>query len=199
MDRLEIIASAFGVANLLLLVRRSLWNYVFGLAMVVLYARIFFTARLYSDALLQLFFFVVQIYGWWNWRRHQAGGGQAGEGELVVERLDHGGRLRWALIVLPAWALWSLAMQRYTNTLFPFWDGAVAALSIAAQLLLARRLIENWWLWILVDVIAIGLYLSRGLALTAGLYALFLGMSAWGLIAWLRAERRQRLQQQAAA
>jgi nicotinamide mononucleotide transporter len=194
MDPLEIIASVFGVANLLLLVRRSLWNYAFGLAMVALYARIFFTARLYSDALLQLFFFVVQIYGWWSWRRDRAD-----EGEVVVERLDRAGRLRWVLLVVPGWALWSLAMQRYTDTLFPFWDGAVAALSIAAQILLARRLIENWWLWILVDVLAIGLYLTRGLALTAGLYGLFLGMSLWGLIAWLRAERRQRLDQGAAA
>jgi nicotinamide mononucleotide transporter len=162
--------------------------------MVALYARIFFTARLYSDALLQLFFFVVQIYGWWSWRRDRAD-----EGEVVVERLDRAGRLRWVLLVVPGWALWSLAMQRYTDTLFPFWDGAVAALSIAAQILLARRLIENWWLWILVDVLAIGLYLTRGLALTAGLYGLFLGMSLWGLIAWLRAERRQRLDQGAAA
>jgi len=194
MDRLEIIASAFGVANLFLLVRRSIWNYAFGLAMVALYARIFLTARLYSDALLQIFFFAVQIYGWWHWQRDQAQ-----EGEVVVERLGWRSRTRWMLVVVPAWALWSLAMRTYTDTLFPFWDGAVAALSIAAQILLARRLIENWWLWILVDVIAIGLYLTRGLTLTAGLYGLFLVMSVWGLIAWLRAEQRQRLGQRGVA
>lgn len=188
MDRLEILAAALGVANLVLLVRRSIWNYAFGLAMVALYARIFFEARLYSDALLQLFFFVVQIYGWWNWRNDQVE-----EGEIVVERLGWIGRARWALVVMPAWALWSVAMARTTNTLFPFWDGAVAALSIAAQILLARRRIENWWLWILIDVIAIGLYLTRGLTLTAGLYLLFLAMSVWGLIEWQRAERRQQM------
>jgi nicotinamide mononucleotide transporter len=187
MSRLEILATLLGLANIVLLVRRSVWNYGFGLAMVALYAPIFFAARLYSDALLQLFFFAVQLYGWWHWLR-----GRREEGDVIVERLGWPSRARWLIAVVPAWALWSLAMQHYTDTLFPFWDGAVAVLSIAAQIMLARRLIENWPLWILIDAIAIGLYLTRGLTLTAVLYAVFLGMAAWGWIAWHNAERRQR-------
>jgi nicotinamide mononucleotide transporter len=183
---LEILATLLGIVNIVLLVRRSVWNYAFGLAMVALYAPIFFTARLYSDALLQFFFFVVQLYGWWNWTA-----GKVASGDVVVERLDTKGRLRWAAVVVPAWALWSVAMHRFTDTLYPFWDGAVAALSIAAQVMLARRYIDNWMLWIAVDVIAIALYLTRGLTLTAGLYVLFLAMSAWGWIAWRRAARDQ--------
>lgn len=186
-SRLELLATLLGVVNILLLVRRSAWNYAFGLAMVALYAPIFFAARLYSDALLQIFFFAVQLYGWWSWLR-----GEAEQGDVLVERLDPRGRLRWAAAVLPGWVLWSLAMQRWTDTLYPFWDGAVAALSIAAQLMLARRLIENWPLWIAIDLIAIGLFLARGLRPTAALYLLFLAMSAWGWIAWRRAERAQR-------
>jgi len=186
--RLEILATLLGVANILLLVRRSAWNYAFGLAMVALYSHIFFTQRLYSDALLQIFFFVLQLYGWWNWVR-----GEEQTGDVIVERLDWRSRAWWLAVVVPAWALWSFAMARLTDAQNPFWDGAVAALSIAAQLMLARRLIENWPMWVLIDVIAIGLYLTRGLTLTAGLYLLFLVMSAWGWIAWHRAERAQQL------
>ncbi len=186
MGNLEIIATLLGVANIVLLVRRSAWNYAFGLAMVALYAPIFVEARLYSDALLQAFFFVVQLYGWWNWIS-----GQMASGDVVVERLDTKGRLYWALVVVPAWALWSWGMHRFTDTLYPFWDGAVAALSIAAQVMLARRYIENWVLWIAVDVVAVALYLTRGLMLTAGLYGLFLLMSVWGLIEWQRVARKQ--------
>jgi nicotinamide mononucleotide transporter len=185
-SKIEILATLLGVANIVLLVRRSAWNYAFGLAMVALYAPIFFGARLYSDALLQLFFFIVQLYGWWAWLTNRAE-----SGDVVVERLDARGRLRWALAVIPAWALWSWGMHRFTDTAFPFWDGAVAALSIAAQVMLAKRYIENWLLWIAVDAIAVALYFARELRLTAGLYVLFLLMSAWGLIEWRRAERRQ--------
>ncbi len=69
MSAIEIIAAVLGVANIVLLVRRSIWNYPFGIAMVSLYGWVFFDARLYSDAALQVFFFVVQLYGWWNWHR----------------------------------------------------------------------------------------------------------------------------------
>jgi len=73
-DKLEIIATVLGLVNIVLLVRRNIWNYPFGLAMVALYAHIFYREKLYSDALLQLFFFVIQLYGWWAWWR--AGGGE---------------------------------------------------------------------------------------------------------------------------
>src|SRR3546814_427665 len=72
MSPIEIAAFVLGVVNLVLLVRRSIWNYPFALAMVALYAQVFFAAKLYSDALLQIFFFVVNLYGWWQWRRSQA-------------------------------------------------------------------------------------------------------------------------------
>ena len=84
MSAIEIIAAALGLANVLLIVRRSIWNYPFGLAMVALYAWVFFDARLYSDAALQVFFFVVQIYGWWNWTRARGGDGLVREIELLA-------------------------------------------------------------------------------------------------------------------
>lgn len=178
----EIAAALLGVANIVLLVRRSVWNYAFGLATVALYAPVFFAARLYSDALLQLFFFALNLYGWANWRRSQA---QAGE--VVVRRLGWPARGLWAAGSGAATLAWGTGMARFTDAAHPFWDGSVAVLSLVAQAMLARRLIENWPVWILVDVAAIGLYLRRDLLPTAALYVLFLILSGLGWREWARA------------
>ncbi|WP_303542115.1 nicotinamide riboside transporter PnuC [Sphingomonas natans] len=181
---LEAVAAALGVINIVLLIRRSIWNYAFGLAMVILYAPVFFEQRLYSDALLQLFFVAVQLYGWWAWRR------SAGRmGDILVERLDWRGRMLWTLVGALAWLAWSSGMRHFTDAVNPYWDGAVAAMSVTAQALQAKRLIETWPLWVAVDLVAIPLYWSRDLKVTTLLYVLFLLMSLWGWRAWLRAER----------
>ena len=186
MNRLELLATLLGIANILLLVRRSIWNYPFGLAMVALYADIFFAAKLYSDALLQCFFFAIQLYGWFAWWR--VGGAQH---QVAVERLTWPARAAWIGMILVTGLAWGTIMHTYTDAVFPWWDATVASASIAAQILLARRRIENWVLWIAVDALAIGLYLMRSLPLTAGLYALFLLLCIAGRGEWALAERRQ--------
>ena len=186
MSTLELIAFLLGVANVTLVVRRSIWNYPFGLVMVVLYARIFFDAKLYSDALLQLFFFVVQLYGWWAWRRSSAAAG-----DIVVERLSSASCWRWAAGTTVAIIVWSSLVSRYTDAALPWWDATAAILSVAAQIMMSRRLLENWVLWIAVDILSIGLYAVKGLWLTTALYAIFLALAVWGLIDWRRVERAQ--------
>lgn len=185
MSPLEVIAFVLGVANVTLVVRRSLWNYPFGLAMVSLYGVIFLGARLYSDAILQIFFFMVQLYGWLNWARSKSD-----EGEVVVVRLAAAERMAWLAGIAIATALWGWAMHRFTDAAFPWWDASVAMLSVAAQILMSRRAIENWVLWIAVDLDAIGLYAVKDLWLTALLYTIFLALSVWGLIDWRAARRR---------
>lgn len=186
MNWLEWVAAALGVLNIVLIVRRSVWNYPFGLAMVSLYFVVFTEARLYSDALLQIFFFVVQIYGWRNWVRAKR---EAGEVPVAVMTARE--RVVWTLATLAASLAWGYGMARFTDAAAPIVDAGVAGFSIAAQLLMARRKLENWIVWIAVDAVAIGLYASRGLALTAGLYALFLLLATAGFFQWRRALRAQ--------
>jgi nicotinamide mononucleotide transporter len=185
---LEVIATLLGVANIILLVRRSIWNYPFGLVMVALYARIFFDARLYSDSGLQLFFFIIQLYGWWAWWR--AGGVHQ---VIAVERLTLPARFAWIVMIALTSLAWGAIMHAYTNASFPWIDAGIAMASVAAQVLLARRCIENWVLWIVIDIVSVGLYAVKGLYPTAGLYGLFLIFSIAGLIEWARVERRQQL------
>lgn len=182
---IEWVAVACGILNVTLIIRRSIWNYPFGFAVVTLYFFIFLEYRLYSDALLQVYFFAIQVYGMHNWLR-----GRAPDGRVTVAPLDQG---RFAACIAATAVLWltvAVLMTRYTDAAAPFWDAAVAALSVTAQFLLSRRHLQSWLLWIAVDVLAIGLFYTRGLHPTAALYTVFLGLAITGLIQWRRAAMR---------
>lgn len=181
MNWVEIVAALLGVINVTLVVRRSLWNYPFGVAMVTLYFFVFVEARLYSDALLQIFFLVIQLYGWRNWSRSA----RVDDG-VAVETLRPATRAIWLSVTLVAAAGWGWAMASLTDAAAPYIDATVAALSVSAQLLQSLRKAESWLLWIAVDLIAIPLFLSRELYFTAGLYGLFLILAVIGLLAWWR-------------
>lgn len=186
MNLTEWIAAALGLANVALVVRRSVWNYPFALAMVTLYFFVFWEAKLYSDALLQIFFLVINLYGWRNWLRSRAEAG-----EVVVTRLSGRERLWWLAGTVVASLAWGVVMARFTDAAAPIPDALIAGGSVAAQILLAMRRFENWVLWIVVDLIAVPLYFSRGLYPTAALYAVFLAMATAGLIVWWRALKRR--------
>ena len=181
MDWTEIVASALGVANIVLLVRRSIWNYPFGIAMVTLYGVVFFQARLFSDALLQVFFFVVQIYGWWVWYH-----ARDSEGLVKVETMTNRARFAWAAVIVLATVAEGWYLANYTTDSAPWMDANTTAMSVVAQYLLSIRRIENWILWIVTDVVQIGLYYWKGLYPTTGLYILFLVLSSVGLYEWQR-------------
>lgn len=194
MSSLEAFAVVFGLANIGLLVRRSIWNFPFAIAMVSLYAVIFFEQRLYAEAGLQLFFAAVNIYGWWLWRR--AGGA---EERVAVRWLGWPARVAWIAFVAVAAITLGTLLDRFTNAALPYPDAAIAASSIAAQFLLSFRRIDNWLLWIAIDVAAIPLYIMRDLPLTAGLYAVFLVLSVLGLREWIGASKRPEIDRGATA
>jgi nicotinamide mononucleotide transporter len=184
---LEFIAALFGVLNIVLIVKRSIWNFPAALVMVTLTAIVLWDVQLYSDAGLQFFFVIVNLIGWRLWVRHQGV-----EGDVIVARLGMAGQMAWiaaALLAIWGWG-WFMAMN--TNASYPWWDASVAMLSVVAQILMTRRYINNWHWWVVVNLISIGLYWQKQLYWFTGLYVLFLGMAIWGLIEWRRAEARQR-------
>lgn len=193
MSWLEAIAALFGVANILLIVRRSVWNFPAALVMVTLTGVVLWDARLYSDAGLQVFFFVVNILGWVLWARNRGT-----EGDIIVDRLGLAGRLSWIALALAATWGWGWFMALNTNATNPWWDASVAMLSMVAQILMTRRYIDNWHWWIVVNIFSIGLYWQKQLYWFTGLYLIFLGMALWGLAEWRRAEARQSQMRKAA-
>ena len=181
MTTFEWIATASGFLCVLLLIRRSLWNYPFAILSVSLFAIVFRDAKLYSDALLQIFFIAINLYGWWSWSRSRDAAG-----EVVVERLTPIEQVGALSGMIGLTLGWGAIMASQTDAAFPHIDAAVAMTSIVAQILLAMRKLENWFLWIAVDLIAIPLFAATGLYLASALYVIYLGLSLWGLRDWAR-------------
>lgn len=187
MSLLEWLATVFGIACVALAALRSVWTFPLGIASVTLVGIVVFEARLYSDAALQAFFVIANLYGWVQWRR-----AVGVLGVVVVTTMTHRARLAWAIATITGGAAWAMAMHRFTDASYPWWDAMIAAISVTAQLLMARRALESWWLWIAVDLASIPLYLAKELHLFAGLYLVYLALAIAGLLSWRTAFRNTR-------
>ena len=187
MNPLEIAGAVLGLVNIVLLVRRSVWNFPAAMAMVTCIGFVLFEAKLYAETGLQAFFFVANVWGWVLWSRAGAGGGA--QSAVPVGWMRWPARVAWLAVTAAASIAVGLLLGAHTDAALPMADSAVAGMSVAAQLLLAFRRIENWIAWIVVDAVSIVLYLVRDLHLLAVLYAAFLVLSVVGLRAWTRAAR----------
>jgi nicotinamide mononucleotide transporter len=189
----ELVGDLTGLLCVYLVARAHVWNWPVGIANTVLFFFVFVRARLYGDALLQLVFTALGVYGWWSWTRGPAPGG-----ELAVRRATPLERALCAAVSLAGTAGAALVLARATDSPVPLWDASVLVLSLVATWAQAEKLVESWWLWIAVDVISVPLYVARALYPTAVLYALFLALCVMGLREWRRLLRAQSLAELAA-
>ncbi len=162
-------------------IRQDIRCWPAGLVQVLLFIVIFYRVRLYSDVLLHLIYVGLQVYGWYHWRH-----GAAGVAPLRVTRLSGIGRVGWGLVAVGGALCWGFFMARATDAAVPYADAFTTVASLVAQWLMARKILESWGFWLAVDVVSVGIYLYKGLMLTAGLYAVFFGMATAGWIAWRR-------------
>lgn len=176
---LELISFLLSVATVLLNIRQNHWAWLFAIISSATYGVVFFDARLYGDMALQLVFITVSFWGWYQWLH-----GDAGHAQLPVTRTGRRGLLAAGIGWLLGFALLAWFLKRYTDTDVPNTDAFLTAGSLVGQILLSRKKLENWHVWIIVDVLYVGLYLHKHLKLTALLYALFVAMAVAGLLAW---------------
>jgi nicotinamide mononucleotide transporter len=180
----ELIGALLGVAMVVCNIRQIHWAWPLAFLSSVLYGFVFWGVKLYAEASLQVFFAVMAIWGWVQWLRGTA---LAGE-KLIVHSLN----TRHALVSAAASAALILAigllLSHFTDSIVPWWDAIPTALSLVATVWLGRKLIENWPLWIVVNLISIALFAYKGLWLTVGLYAVFAVMAAVGWRAWSRSK-----------
>lgn len=175
----ELIATIAGFVCLILLVRQSIWNFPFAVVQVVLSGYVFYAQRLYSDVILQGVFVVLNVYGWIHWSRPGAR-----DSQLPVTRMSAGSVARWSAATVVVTAAWGAFAKYQLNAAAPFLDGFILVGSLVAQWLTARKKLESWWLWILVDFVAVPLYASRGLYFLAALFATFIVLCLLGLREW---------------
>jgi nicotinamide mononucleotide transporter len=176
---LELVSFILSLITVALNIRQIHWAWLFSILSSALYAMVFFGVRLYGDMGLQFVFVLVSIWGWSQWLRGASDGG-----ELAVTRMNSVER-RWAaLMCILMFAILYLFLKFCTDTDVPAADGLLTAGSLLGQALLSRKKIENWTVWIIVDVLYVALYLYKDLMLTAILYAVFVVMAIHGARVW---------------
>lgn len=175
----EIVGTVLGVIGVWLMIRQNVWGWPVGLVQVAAYAWVFFGAKLYSDAILQVCFFAIQAYGWWHWLR-----GGSKETPLPVTRLSTTAIAAWIAVGALLSVGWGTLMHRTTDAALPYWDAFILVVSLIAQWLQARKVLDNWIGWLVVNTVAIGVYWAKDLRLTSSLYLVFCGMALWGWREW---------------
>lgn len=188
MPWLEAIAALISALAVWMTTRRHPWCWPVGLVSVLLYAWVFLGERLYSDMLLQGVFAVALVYGWNRWLHHLGDDGLVRVAPLAYRAA----MLHITLGAVGAVGL-GLLMHRYTDAALPWLDAALAAFSLVAQWWGIRRHTAVWWMWIVVDLIYVGMYAYKSLFITALLYAGFVLLAVAGLRAWQKAAADQRL------
>lgn len=187
-NRLEMLAVIFGIVSVYLSTREQIWSWPTALVNVSLYFVVFFEAKLYADMGLQVIYFALSLYGWYEWLY----GGEH-RTELHVSRVSRTLGIRLAFIGLATAAVLGTLLARFTDAALPYLDSLTTSTSLVAQWMMTRKILENWAVWVAVDVVYVGMFIFKQLYLTAGLYAVFLVLAVMGFRKWKRSfEERER-------
>lgn len=176
---LELISFLLSIITVALNIRQIHWGWLFAILSSLLYCVVFFDAKLYGDSGLQIVFVLVSIWGWTQWLRH----GDMQQ-KLFVTRLQRSEKFLAVFACLTMFLILYVFLKLATDTDVPLADGFLTAGSLLGQILLSRKKLENWYVWIVVDVLYVVLYLYKNLMLTALLYAIFVVMAIVGARTW---------------
>ena len=176
---LELTAVAFGLVCVWFMKKESLLAFPFGIVNVLIYVYIFYAARLYANAGINGFFFVMSVYGWYNWTRKDSN-----DDTIRITRSSKQELLLNALAGIIFFFIIRLVLIRFTESSIPSWDAATTAVYIIAQWLLSRKKIENWILWISADTVMIGLCAWEGLYFSSFQYLVFTIIAILGFREW---------------
>jgi nicotinamide mononucleotide transporter len=176
----EILAAVLALAYVLLAIRQSIACWIAAFVSSCLYVWVFFGARLYMDSLLNVFYAVMAVYGFWQWRTVDK------DGAHHVRRWSLSRNALAAAGILALSAVNWYFLSRYTPAAFPFVDSMVSWGAVFATFLVARKVYENWHWWLIIDAASLCLYFVKGLYLTVLLFALYLALIVIGMREWRR-------------
>ncbi len=183
---IEIVAVVFSIAYLYFSIRQQILLWPMGMASALLYMVVFYQSKFYADMGLNGYYLVVSIYGWVHWAGKRSGESK----ELMISRINAKMVLILGLLTGGAFVGIGWLLDHYTDSPIPYWDALTTAASFTATWMLARKILEHWILWIVVDAISMGLYLYRGLYPTLGLFALYTAMAFIGYLEWKKSYSR---------
>jgi len=182
---LEVVGVITGLLCVYLAAKNITWNWPIAIVSVGIYIFIFFNARLYADMGLQFYFLATNIYGWYFWSKKPVSDDKAPV--ILIKRKE----IAFSVLTIILFTYILGSVLKYTPASYPFIDSFCTACSLVAQIFLARKVLENWLIWIFVDIIYVGVYLFKGLHLTAIMYAIYVGIALMGYIDWKKDYKRQ--------
>ncbi len=182
---IEILGTIVGLIYLWQEYRASIYLWITSIIMPAIYLYVYYQAGLYADFGINIYYLVIALYGWLAWRYNfSLRGKRADSKELSIGHISRVTFLRLFLLFLAAWAVISYILTHFTNSTVPFTDAFTTALSIVGMYMLARKYIEQWWVWLVVDVVSSALYIYKELYFTAALYALYAIIAIFGYRKW---------------
>jgi nicotinamide mononucleotide transporter len=186
MSGLEIFAVIISLIGVALTVKRNMWCWWFNFLAFVLYAYLFYTFKLYGETILQFFFIGLNFYGFYHWLK-----GKQQDHEIRIEPIA-GKTVLWQMALAALGGLlFGLSLHFWTDAAVPLLDAQLAAFSLLATYWTSRKHIATWILWVFVDIIYVGMFIYKDLFLTAGLYAAFVGLAAFGWWQWIQVQKQQ--------
>ncbi|MHA3080073.1 nicotinamide riboside transporter PnuC [Acinetobacter sp. ANC 5502] len=189
MSNLEIFSVIISLIGVGLTILRNMWCWPFNMLAYILYGYLFFTYQLYGEVILQIFFSVMNLYGFYVWMK-----GKQVDHDIKIEPLAFSKIILQLIVSAIAGLAFGLILKNFTNAAVPMLDAQLAAFSLLATYWTSRKHIATWVLWVVVDIIYVGMFIYKDLYLTAGLYAAFVVMAAYGWYQWLRVQSQQRTQ-----
>lgn len=185
---LELAAVLLAIAYLVFAIRQNIWCWLCAGISTAIYVVLFAKARLYMESALNVFYFAMAIYGWSVWVS-----GQSGERPMPVSVWPGSVHARAITVVIILSLVSGYLLNRYTDAEFPYIDSLTTWSAIWATFLIARKVLENWWYWLVIDLASIMIYWSRDLQLTSLLFVAYVIMIPFGLLSWLRTWRAEQL------
>ncbi len=189
MQVLEFLGFVFGVLCVLFLIKQHVLTWPFGIAYVLISFVVFIQAKLYADFVLHIFFLVMNIYGWYFWIYGKKGE----EKEVPVTRITIQTWTSLLLISGIGVGVWGYVLDNFTDASLAYWDSTTSVLSFGAMWLTARKKIESWMLWLVVDILATGVYYYKDLYFYCLLYLFYIGMAIAGYLAWRKSMNLSRV------
>jgi nicotinamide mononucleotide transporter len=177
-DYFEIAGTLFGIAGVILVIRKSIFNFPIGILNVALYAWLFFQSKLYADATLQVIYIALLIYGWIKWSTKNQ------EEAFHTETTSAKTWLLLSLLFISGTIIIGSVFKNFTDASLPYFDSMLTAASLIAQWMIAKRKIENWIIWIAADLLYVGMYIYKGLYFTSILYFIFVILAIAGYKEW---------------
>jgi nicotinamide mononucleotide transporter len=176
----EVLGLILGLLAVWFLIKENIWTWPVGIVYVVFSLYIFWEAKLYDDFALHIFFLVMNVYGWWFW----VYGKKKSEKELSVTTSSVATLVVVMVVSAVLIFINGYLLEKYTDASLPYWDSTTTILSLSAMWLTARKKIENWFLWLVVDILATGIYFFKELYFYSFLYLVYVGLAVWGYLEW---------------